>query len=119
MVDVDMIVSKIKTLLNVDDSIQDEALNIIVTNVGKHLLIRLKRVNKVIEVIPEELDFVVEEIAIRRYNNLGSEGFKSESVEGHKIEFYDLSEYFVPYNEIINDYEDEDYSSGRGKVIFI
>ncbi len=119
MIDVDMIVSKIKTLLGVDDTIQDEALSIIVTNVGKHLLIRLKRVDKDIEVVPEELDFVVEEISIRRYNLLGSEGMKSESVEGHSINFLDIQDYFIPYEGIIDDYREPNYSSGRGKVMFI
>ena len=114
-----MIVSKVKTLLDIKDDLQDDAINLIVDNVAKHLLMKIKTKNKTIEVIPEELDFIVEEISIRRYNRLGSEGFQTDSVEGHSITFYELEKDFTPYQEIIDDYKEEDYSSGRGRVRFI
>ncbi len=112
---------RVKTLLGIpdDDELQDKALKIIIGNVVKHLYLKLKRVDKSIKGVPSELDFVIEEISIRRYNRIGSEGFQSDSVEGHSITFYELEKDFTPYEEIIDDYKDDDFSGGRGKVILI
>lgn len=120
MIDKSVIVNNIKTMKDINDDIQDEVLENIVLNTEKHLLLKIKRMNKDVKEVPEELDFIVEEISIRRYNNIGSEGMKSESVEGHAITFYEMDDYFKPYQEIIDDFEDDDFDGGkRGKVILI
>lgn len=119
MIDINAIVERIKVLLNIDDGLQDQMLNIIVSNVEKHLFLKLKRVNKSVIDIPLELEFVIEEIAIRRYNRVGSEGMKSELVEGHRVDFYELADDWVPYEQLIDDHKDINYSTGRGKVMFI
>lgn len=110
-------IERIKTLLDLKDNLQDEALNIIIENVTSHLQGKLKKVNKTIIEVPEELNYVIEEISIRRYNRIGTEGAKAESVEGHRVEFYDLEKDFVPYQEVIDDYK-EDMGPQRGKVLF-
>src|SRR5699024_10930100 len=106
-------IERIKTVLDIEDTLQDDVLDIFTENITSHLLIRLKRVNKEIDVVPSELDFIIEEIVVRRYNRKGSEGMQSESVEGHSITFYDLEKEFVPYDDIINDYADDDYKKAR------
>ena len=93
--------TNVKTVLDIQDVAQDAVLDILIRNVQNHLKGMLKRVNKNITEIPEELTYVVEEIVIRRYNRIGSEGMKSESVE------------------IIDDYREEDPNAGRGRVLFI
>lgn len=115
----DKVKKRIKTLLDIKDDLQDGVLDIIIENVTSHLLGKLKRMDKDIKKVPNELSYIIEEISIRRYNRIGTEGAKSESVEGHKIEFYELDKDFTPYEEIINDYEDEPYEPKRGKVMFI
>lgn len=119
MIDINAIVERVKTLLNIEDFLQDEMLNIIVSNVEKHLFLKVKRINKDLIEVPTELEFVVEEISIRRYNRIGSEGMKSELVEGHRVDFYELTADWTPYEEVINGYEDKDINTGRGKVMFI
>lgn len=109
---------RIKTLVDIDDDLQDDVLGIIIENVTSHLLGKLRRVDKAFKEVPSELNYIIEEISIRRYNRIGTEGAKSESVEGHKIEFYELDKDFTPYEEIINDYEDESFEPKRGKVLF-
>lgn len=111
---------KIKTLLNIQDDAQDAVLDILIEDVESHLLGLLKKVNKTIIEVPSELEYIVRNITIRQYNRIGSEGFKSESVEGHTINFYELKDEFDPYLTIIEDYEeDDDTSYDRGKVLFI
>ena len=111
---------RIKTLLGIEDSLQDDVLDILISNVTSHLLGKLKRVNREIIEVPDELNYIIEEIAIRRYNRIGTEGMKSESVEGHRVDYYELDEEFTPYDDIIDGYKDEDNSQPkRGRVIWI
>lgn len=115
----DKIKVNVKTVLGIQDSLQDDVLDVLISNVSSHLLGLLKKVNKDISVIPSEINYIVEEITIRRYNRIGTEGAKSESVEGHTISFYDLKDEFVPYQDIIDDYKDgSEDSAKRGKVTF-
>ena len=67
--------------------------------------------------VPERLKYIVVEIAVRRYNRIGSEGFQSDSVEGHSITFHDPEKDFEPYQDII-DKETDREGLGRGKVMF-
>lgn len=111
---------RIKTVLGIKDNEQDEVLDIFMSNVTNHLLALFKKANKDIKEVPEECNYIVEEITIRRYNRTGSEGFKSESVEGHRVDFYDLKDEFIPYQDIIDGYKDEEETtSKRGKVMFL
>lgn len=104
---------RIKTLLGIDDTHQDQVINIIIENVSKHLKAKLGKE------IPDELNFIIEEITIRRFNRIGSEGMKSEVVEGHHVTFYDLKEEFTPYEDIIAAHKDPPEKPGRGRVMFI
>ena len=40
--------------------------------------------------VPSELEYIIVETVIARYNRIGSEGMKKETVEGHAMEFYNL-----------------------------
>ena len=55
--------------------------------------------------IPLELEYIVEEATIRRFNRIGSEGMKSESVEGHSVTYIDGDE-LAPYESAIVAYLD-------------
>ena len=104
---------RIKTLLGIEDSLQDAVLSIIIENVSSHLRALIGKE------IPPELEFIVVEISIRRFNRLGTEGMKSESVEGHNVTFYDLKDEFVPYKEVIEAHKDKSGITQRGKVMFL
>ena len=57
---------------------------------------------------------------MRRFNRIGTEGMKSESVEGHSVSFYDLEKEFVPYHDVIDKFKAEDgTSTKRGRVMFL
>jgi len=106
--------SRIKKVLDIEDTLQDDVLDIFIENVTSHLKIKLEKD------VPSELNFIIEEIVIRRYNRIGTEGMKSESVEGHRIDFYELEKDFTPYEDIINKYKDDDGNKPkRGQVIMI
>lgn len=104
---------KIKTLLGIPDALQDPVIEQIVEDVTSHLTILLGKE------VPLELEFIIREISIRRFQRLGSEGMKSELVEGHRVDFYDLDKEFDPYLSIIESYKDKPTDAKRGRVMFI
>ena len=80
--------------------------------IAERLLIRLDETE-----IPLSLEYVVDEATIRRFNRIGSEGMKSESVEGHSVT-YDMGDVLEPYESAINDYlEDLKPDDGRKKGV--
>src|SRR5699024_11689020 len=99
---------RIKTVLDIEDNRQDDVLVMLRSNVRSQLKAKLGKE------IPKSLEFIVEEITIRRFNRSGTEGMHSESVEGHSITFYDLEKEFVPYEDIIDDNKDDDRGNKRG-----
>lgn len=63
--------------------------------IAERLLIRLDETK-----VPLSLEYVVDEATIRRFNRIGSEGMKSESVEGHSVTYLDEDE-LAPYESAI------------------
>lgn len=111
---------RIKIMLGLQDALQDELLNVLITNVTRHLEGMLKRVNPELAAVPEEIEYIIEEIVVRRFNRLGSEGMKSDSAEGHTVTFYDLKDEFVPYQYIVDGYKPAEATEAkRGRVMFI
>lgn len=105
-------IERIKVLLGLQDDLQDDLLGILTENVRNTLSAKLEKD------VPEELNYIIEEITIRRYNRVGTEGMKSERVEGHRVEFYDLDDEFKPYEDVIAKHVEGDNSLGKGKVMF-
>lgn len=104
----------IKVLLGITDNLQDDLLNEITNNVGGHLTYLLGKD------VPLNLQFIVVEISVMRFNRLGAEGMKSKLVEGHRTDYHEPKDDFQPYLSIIEEERKEDVEPpGRGKVMFI
>ena len=70
-----MLLNRIKTLLNIEGN---EELIYEIVNITESKILNYINATE----IPKELEFVLIELAIQRYNRIGSEGIASESVEG-------------------------------------
>jgi len=86
-----MEISLLKVLLNIEgDDSQDELLTALLTR-SQH------RINGYTgdTTFPEELNWVAEELTIKRYNKLSAEGLESEGISGivHKFETDMLGEF--------------------------
>ena len=68
---------------------------VIYNHIAGRLLHRIKDTE-----VPLELEYIVDEATIRRFNRIGSEGMKSESVEGHSVTYIDEDE-LAPYESAI------------------
>lgn len=94
-------------------------LNVIYQQTEKRLLGKLKRLLPDTIAVPTELDYIVDEITIARFNRIGSEGMSSESVEGRSANYND--NYFADFEADIQGYIDCNTESDRtrGKVRFL
>ena len=88
----------------------------IYNNIAERLLHRLETTE-----VPIELEYIVDEATIRRFNRIGSEGMKSESVEGHSVTYIDEDE-LAPYESAIVAYleaQEPDDKRKPGVVYFL
>lgn len=68
--------------------------------------------------VPDELQYIVIEVAIIRYNRIASEGMSANSVEGESLT-WDASD-FDGFKDDINAWlENQEDGNGKGKVRFI
>lgn len=104
----------VKTLLGTDD----KRVEIVYEQVESRLMNRLKRALPDLLAIPLELKYVVDEVAIARFNRIGSEGMASETMDGHSATYNDDD--FKPYEADIIDYINaHTQDTRRGVVRFI
>lgn len=112
-----MSLQEVKTLVKGDEA----QLNTIYNQTSKRLLNKLKRSLPDTMAIPDELDYIVDEVTIARFNRIGSEGMSSESVEGRSANYND--NYFADFAEDIQGYIDSkdelDPTEKRGRFTFI
>ena len=103
-----------KTLLGVDN----ERVDVIYDMYEKRLLRRIQRSLPDTVTIPPELEYILTECTIARYNRIGSEGMQSESMDGHSANYVDKD--LRDYEPDILDYLSEGVDDGkRGRVRFL
>jgi len=105
---------KIKSLLNFasDDSDIDDKLNNIIELTTSKLKSKLGGIDP-----PDELDYIVIEVAIKRFNRIGSEGLASHSVEGESLTFSEND--FDEFASDIQDFLNAQKEGTKGKVQFL
>ena len=85
-----MLLNRIKTLLQINDN--DELIYEIVEITKEKIL---NYINE--KELPKELEFVLVELAIERFNKIGSEGIASESIDGKNVSYDDSFENYKVY----------------------
>lgn len=102
----------LKLMLGIADTDRDALLKLIISNTTTRLKILLGGIEP-----PEELDHIILDVAIIRYNKIGSEGLSSHTVEGESQSF--SSGDFDGYMDEIQAYLDSQETAIRGKVRFL
>lgn len=102
-------------MLGMSDSDKDK----ILTLIQKQTEIRLKSKLhlKSSDSVPDELEYIVFEVCIRRYNRIKNEGMTSYSQDGESMTFNDDD--FAGFEKEIADFLDDDKDSSKSKVSFI
>lgn len=103
----------LKLMLGIDDADLDGKLELILLNAEK----RLKRLLGGVDAVPAELQDIVLEASVIRFNRIGSEGLKVHSVEGESLTFADDD--FSGFMDDIQAWLNVQEESSIGKVRFI
>ena len=94
------------------DTSQDAKLNLILSGTTSRLKALLGGQDP-----PEDLNYIITDVAVIRFNRIGSEGFSSHSVEGESLSFSDDD--FAGYREDIQTYLDSQKEAKKGRVRFL
>ena len=70
-----------------------------------------------VKTIPDELEYIITEVAIKRFNRIGSEGVQTHSVEVESMSFNDDD--FSSFSSEIQSWRDEQANQNKGKVRFL
>jgi hypothetical protein len=102
----------LKQFLGISDSDRDAVLKLIISNATARLTLLLGGIEP-----PEELNHIILEVSIIRYNRIGSEGLSSHSVEGESLTYRESD--FAAYMDEIDAFLKAQEESKHGKVRFI
>lgn len=105
--------SDVKMLLGMEGDAQDGMLDTIIQSVQSRLRVLLGGA----DTIPEQLAYIVTEVAVIRYNRIGSEGMSSHTVEGESISYADND--FSGFMPDIEAWQEEQEKAKRGRVRFL
>lgn len=103
---------KLKIMLSIEENDIDEKLRLIIANTTSRLKLLLGGIDP-----PEEMDHIVLEVSIIRFNRIGSEGMESHSVEGESSSY--VSDDFSDFTDEIQAFLDKQKNGTRGKVRFL
>lgn len=112
--DSDKLLESLKMLLGIasDEADMDEKLAWIVNSARARLKLLLGGIEP-----PMELDYMITEVAVIRFNRISSEGVKSQTVEGESNSYADSD--FDGFKDEIQAFLDSQKGATRGKVQFI
>lgn len=103
----------LKMLLGLEnDESKDDLLTVIIKLVTARLRLLLGGIEP-----PEEMEHIIIDVAIARFNKIGSEGLSSHSVEGETMSF--TNDDFEGFSAEIQAFLDGQKDNSRGKVRFI
>ena len=105
----------LKLLLGLPRIISEELeqkLNLILSTTRQRLKFLLGGIDP-----PEEMNYIIIDVAIKRYNRIGSEGLASHTVEGESQAF--VEDDFADYKEDIRAYLDKQQNVRNGRMMFI
>lgn len=95
-IETDKIIYNVKIDLGITDGLQDDLLETLASKVISHFQLAYG-----VDSVDEVFGFIIEDCIIKRFNRRGSEGAKSESVEGHSVTYYDTNNEFETYDSLI------------------
>ena len=103
---------QLKLMVGIEDAEKDKLLTQLIIMATARLKILLGNIEP-----PESMEYIIIEVAVKRYNRIGSEGFENHTVEGESIAFQDSD--FAEFAEEIQAFLDTQKDSARGKLRFI
>lgn len=110
------VLNDVKILLGIEEgeSDLDSKLSLIIKNAGSKVLSYLPAGT---ESVPAELEYIVCEMAVSRFNRIGNEGMSSYSQEGESMTY--SADDIAPYLADLQEWNKKQQSNRRGVVRFL
>ena len=107
---------QLKLLLGITDTDLDEKLKLIISMTTSRLKMLLGGIEP-----PEELEYIIVEVSLIRFNKIGSEGLTSHTVEGETLQFSDndFGLYTSDIQEWLEKQTDKSTASNKGGFKFL
>lgn len=99
--------------ISLDDVSRDDLLSRIISMTTARLKLLLGGIEP-----PEEMDHIILDVSVIRFNRIGSEGMTGHTVEGETLQFATAIDDFGAFSEEIEAYRQQQ-NEKRGKVVFI
>lgn len=103
---------KFKLMLGIEEADLDEKLSLILSGATSRLKILLGGTEP-----PQEMEHIILDVAIARFNRIGSEGLTGHTVEGESLSFTEND--FDQFSDEIQAWLSSNSESSRGKLRFI
>lgn len=103
---------KFKLMLGIEDTDLDDKLSLILSGATSRLKLLLGGTEP-----PQEMEHIIIDVAIARFNRIGSEGLTSHTVEGESLSFTEND--FDQFSDEIQAWLSSNSESSRGKLRFI
>lgn len=104
------VIDDVKALLGIED--EDNKLKVIITLTENRLKALLGQ-----KEVPSELEYIVTEVSIARFNRIGLEGLSGHTVEGEALTFKDND--FDQYADDIQTWRDAQSDQDIGRIRFL
>lgn len=104
--------NELKLLLGITNNDRDELFKLLTSLATQRLRRKLGGVEP-----PDELNYIIIDVVVARFNRIGSEGLSSHSVEGESLSFTDDD--FAKFDNDIQEYINSLSDSKSGKVRFL
>lgn len=98
--------------IDVNDTSEDSKLKLLISTATARLKLLLGGIEP-----PASMEHIIREVAIIRFNRIGSEGMASHTVEGESLSFSDGD--FDGFADEIQAFLDTQKESARGRVRFL
>ena len=117
MADNEELIKDLKVILDIDstDSSSDDLLNLVVKRTKQRLLAKIKKGPD--ETVPNQLEYILFEVSVRRFNRLNNEGMKSYSEDGENVTFNEDD--FTGFENEISNYLSEQNESQMPTARFL
>lgn len=99
------IIERVKALLGITDNLQDNLLLVVQDLTEANFKAYSGQSS-----IPTPLEFIIVEVMVKRFNRIGSEGMKSQKVEGLAVDF--AIDDFLEYDKVIKRHFSDQYQAG-------
>ena len=117
MADNEELIKDLKVILDIDstDSSSDDLLNLVVKRTKQRLLAKIKKGPD--ETVPNQLEYILFEVSVRRFNRLNNEGMKSYSEDGENVTFNEDD--FTGFENEISNYLSDQNESQMPTALFL